>query len=404
MSGADRGRAAAAPKMDETARRQAGPAPAPTPAPTRHRQPATAALLALALVAALLCGVVAADGAVAAPGKQRGAARGKGLLLPRGDKVWFGLSDTGDPADFGAFSRDTGHHPALIQSFRAWGSDFPQSIRRWQIARARPILHITTADSQTGAELITPAQIAAGHGDGYLVRLNRLFWAKRMRAYIRPLGEPNRCRNVYAAYDCEGKPRGGGHSPRDYKRAFRRIYVIVHGGGRKRVIDRRLAEAGLPPLQAPVRGLPRAPVAVIWSPLPAGSPTVPHNRPRHFYPGSRWVDWAGTDFYAAYPEWKALTGLYRRFSGKPFAITEWGVESGDDPAFVRRLFTWVERHKRTRMLVYYQDFGAASRYRIQNWSASLSVLRNRLRSPLFPSFAPGAPHLPPPPPGGVAAP
>ena len=29
---------------------------------------------------------------------------GAGALLPRGDKIWFGTSDTGDPADFGAFS------------------------------------------------------------------------------------------------------------------------------------------------------------------------------------------------------------------------------------------------------------------------------------------------------------
>lgn len=388
--------------MNDASRTPAAPAAVPDPAKNRRRLPALAAL-ALALAAALLCAGLAAPGAGAAKPRKKGAATERDLLLPPGQKIWFGISDTGDPADFGAFSRDTGQHPAVIQSFRSWGSEFPKSIRRWQIARARPILHITTADNSSGAEVITPAQIAAGHGDGYLVRLNRLFWAKKMRAFIRPLGEPNRCRNVYAAYDCEGRPRGGGRSPRDYKRAFRRIYVIVHGGGKKRAIDRRLAAAGLPPLRARVGGLPKAPVAVIWSPLPAGSPTVPHNRPRHFYPGSRWVDWAGTDLYAAYPEWKALTGLYRRFSGKPFAITEWGVESGDDPAFVRRLFTWVERHKRTRMLVYYQDFGATSSYRIQNWSASLGVLRNRLRSPLYPSFAPGAPRVPPPPPGGVAA-
>jgi hypothetical protein len=145
-------------------------------------------------------------------------------------------------------------------------------------------------------------------------------------------------------------------------------------------------------------------VAIVWSPLPAGSPTVPQNRPRHFYPGSRWVDWVGTDFYASYPEWDALTGLYKRFSGKPFALTEWGVEAGDDPDFVRKLFAWIAQHPRTKMLVYYQDFGSTSNYRIQNFPASLAVLRDRVHSPTFPSFAPGAPHLPPPPPGGVGTP
>ncbi len=332
------------------------------------------------------------------------ASAGASLLLPPGKKTYFGVSDTGDMADFGRFSDAVNKHPAVIESFRTWGSDFPDSIRRWQTARARPMLHITTADTGDGHEVISLPRIAAGHGDRYLVRLNKLFHEKGMRAYIRPLGEPNRCLNAYAAYDCSGASRGPEHSTRAYKRAFRRIYVIVHGGGKRRAIDRRLAEAGLPPLTVDVRALPAAPVAVVWSPLPAGSPTVPHNRPKHFYPGSRWVDWVGTDFYAAYPEWDALTGLYRRFSGKPFAITEWGVESGDDPAFVSKLFAWLGSHRRCRMLVYYQDFGDTSSYRIQNYSASLSVLRARLHSGLFPAYARGAPHLPPPPPGGVAAP
>lgn len=331
------------------------------------------------------------------------APAGAGLLEPRGKKVWFGLSDTGDMADFGQFSELTNKHPAVIESFRTWGSDFPESIQRWQTARARPILHITTADNNDGHEIITPRGIAQGGGDEYLVRLNRLFHEKEMRAYIRPLGEPNRCLNVYAAYDCEGMLKDAAHRPRWYKLAFRRIYVIVHGGGKAKQIDRRLAEAGLPPLTAEVGGLPKAPVAVIWSPLPSGSPTVPHNRPRFFWPGSRWVDWSGTDFYASYPEWKALTGLYNRYPNKPFAITEWGVEAGDDPAFVSKLFAWVKKHPRCKMLVYYQDFGSASNYRIQNYPSSLSVLRDRLHSGLFPSFAPGAPQLPPPPPGGVAA-
>jgi hypothetical protein len=345
---------------------------------------ALAALVALALAAA--------------------APAGASLLEPPGKKVWFGVSDTGDPAQFGEFSNAVDKHPAVIESFRTWGSDFPDSIQRWQTARARPMIHITTADNSDGHEIVTPRAIAEGAGDEYLIRLNRLFYEKEMRAYIRPLGEPNRCLNVYASYDCGGNARGGDHTPRWYKLAFRRIYVIVHGGGKAKEINRRLAEAGLRPLNAIVGGLPKAPVAIVWSPLPAGSPTVPQNRPRHYYPGSKWVDWVGTDFYASYPEWGALSGLYNRYAGsKPFALTEWGVENGDDPSFVGKLFSWVTKHPRCRMLVYYQDFGSTSSYRIQNYSASLAVLKARLHSGLFPPFAPGAPHQPPPPPGGVAA-
>jgi hypothetical protein len=347
-----------------------------------------------AVLAALLC--AASLIALAVP------AAGAGLLEPRGKRVWFGVSDTGDPASFGQFSTAVSHHPAVIESFRTWGSDFPDSIVRWQTARARPMIHITTADNNDGHELISPEAIAEGAGDEYLLRLNRVFYSKQMRAFVRPLGEPNRCLNVYASYDCGGDLRDDAHRPRWYKLAFRRIYILVHGGGKRAKINQRLGEAGLPPLTVAARGLPAAPVAIVWSPLPSGSPTTPQNRPKNYYPGSRWVDWAGTDFYAGYPEWKSLTGLYRRYADKPFAITEWGIESGDDPAFVSRLFAWVERHPRCKMLVYYQDFGSTSSYRIQNYSASLEILKAQLHSPLFPSFAPGAPRLPPPPPGGVA--
>ncbi len=332
-------------------------------------------------------------------------AAGAGSLQPRGKKILFGISDTGDPADFGQFSELLDKHPALIESFRTWGSDFPESIQRWQTARARPVLHITTADHNDGHELISPRAIAQGRGDDYLVRLNKLFWAKKMRAYIRPLGEPNRCLNVYASYDCAGRLRDRAHRPFWYRRAFRRIHLIVHGGGKRRAIDARLMDAGLRPLKSDVGGLPRAPVAVIWSTLPAGSPTAPHNRPRHFYPGDDYVDWVGTDFYSDNQDWKALNGLYRRYSTKPFAIPEWGVASGDDPRYVQHLLSWVKRHRRCKMLVYYQDFGSSSPYRIQNYPASIGVLDRLLHSKRFPAFAPGHPKPPPPPPppsGGLA--
>jgi hypothetical protein len=330
------------------------------------------------------------------------APAGAGSLVPRGKNVFFGLSDTGDSADFGQFASALHKHPALIESFRTWGSDFPDSIERWQAAQARPVLHITTADNGDGHEIITPRGIASGGGDEYLIRLNKLFWAKKMRAYIRPLGEPNRCLNVYAAFDCAGQPRDAAHSPRWYRLAFRRIYVIVHGGGSRNRIDARLREAGLPALQSDVPGLPKAPVEVIWSPLPAGSPTIPPNRPRNFYPGSRWVDWAGTDFYSDNQDWKSLYGLYRRYADKPFAITEWSVDTGDDSAYVRKLMTWVDHHRRTKMLVYYQDFGSTSSYRIQSSPASLGVLRSMIHNGRFPSYAPFPPKAPPPPPGGLA--
>ena len=97
-----------------------------------------------------LCAVVALCLLFAAPGRRRlaGAARQEGLLR---------ASATPATPPTSASSRSVLHkHPALIECFRTWGSDFPESIERWQEARARPILHITTADNNDGHELISP--------------------------------------------------------------------------------------------------------------------------------------------------------------------------------------------------------------------------------------------------------
>ncbi|HXQ88047.1 MAG TPA: hypothetical protein VN733_00260, partial [Solirubrobacterales bacterium] len=52
-----------------------------------------------------------------------------GLLKPPGKKVYWGVSDTGDPADFGQFADVLNKHPAVMQSFRTWGTDFDEVIR-----------------------------------------------------------------------------------------------------------------------------------------------------------------------------------------------------------------------------------------------------------------------------------
>ena len=330
------------------------------------------------------------------------------LLQPGPGKTFFGLTDSGVTSQFTEFGELVGKHPAIIESFRAWGDDLKGSIKRWQKALSRPVLHISTADPNDGHELIDPRQIAQGYGDNYLMNLNYIFWSKGIRAYIRPLGEPNRCLNVYAAYDCEGNPTSSGQKPYWYRMAFRRMYVILHGGGKVAKIDARLAKAGLPPLRsesgALPTGLPKAPIELIWSPLPGGSPEVRQNLPGFFYPGSRYVDWVGTDFYADYPVWKSLAGFYERFArreGKPLSLTEWGLYGSDDTSFVKRLFVWAQRHPRCRMMIYYQDFGSTSSYRLENYPASLSIVKRKLRSPRFPAYAFEPPQPPPPPPGGV---
>ncbi len=323
------------------------------------------------------------------------------VLKPPPGKVFFGVTDTGDAGDFRDFSRSVGKHPPVIQTYHQWGNSWEKSMPRWRAVKARPMIHITTrADS--GEELITPRQIARGRGDDYLIRINTQAARRKLRIYLRPLGEPNRCLNYYAGVDCSGNVRGGDYAFKWYRSAFRRIAIITRGGAKRGTINARLKRIGLPKVQnvGAAKRLPRvlrrAPVSMIWSPLPAGSPTVRANRPASYWPGKKWVDWVGTDFYNRYNDWKHLANFYDRWAlgkNKPLALTEFGLWGSDGPGFVKRIFAFARKRSKVRMMVYYQDFGSSNSFRIQNFPRGRKMLARFLNKRRFPSFAPGYPRF-----------
>lgn len=326
-------------------------------------------------------------------------------LVPPKPDVFLGVSDRGTTAEFDQFAELTGKHPALLETFHPWGNSLNEAYERWRETGTRPVLHISTADDQTLAELITPEQIALGYGDDYLLQLNSFFASKGLPAYIRPLGEPNRCLNVWSAVECDGAQKGGEHTPGWYKQAFRRIVTIVRGGQSLEGIDATLAELGLPPVQRtkgpPPTELPAAPVSIVWSTLPGGSPRVKGNFPGDYWPGRRWVDWVGSDFYSEYPVWKDLNRFYlaKQWKRMPIAMTEWAVSGEDDPRFVKQVVAWTVKHPRVRMLVYYNGFGTGNPYDLSLYPRTANTLRKKIRRPTFLSTAEyNAGLLPPLPP------
>jgi hypothetical protein len=320
-------------------------------------------------------------------------------LLPPGKQIFFGVSDTGKAEGFRSFARAIGKRPAVVQTFHPWGNSLTKALPRWRSIRARPMLHITTKEDD-GTEIITPRGIAFGGGDDYLLRLNRVLARQNVRIYIRPMGEPNRCLNPYAGVDCAGNVRGGSYSFKWYRSAFRRIALIIRGGARRGKIDARLSRLGMPEIQRQTenrlpRRLPKTKAAIVWSPLPAGSPTVRVNRPANYWPGRDWVDWVATDFYSRYNNWRHLKRFYAKWSEKkrmPMALTEWGLWAEDSPAFVNRLFRFVNSRDRVRMMIYYQDFVVPNDFRIQNFPRARKALRKQVARPHFPRFAPRFPR------------
>jgi beta-mannanase len=229
------------------------------------------------------------------------------------------------------------------------------------------------------SEVITPGQIARGQGDGYLVRMNRKLVNWGEPTYIRPLAEMNQANNAYAGFNKNGTSRGASHSPKAFKAAWRRMTLILRGGP-VADIDAKLAALHLPPVRGVRRdgvlGTPQ--VALMWVPQTRGTPDIPANMPRAYWPGPGYVDWVGTDFYSRFPRFDWLTQFYNSFKGKPFVFGEWGMWGSDNPGFVRQLFAWVRARPRVKLMMYNQGKLHRGPFRLDNYPQAKAEIKRQL--------------------------
>jgi hypothetical protein len=305
---------------------------------------------------------------------------GAQAYLPPRHELFAGVA--GQPLS--AYVQAVGKHPAVYQVFAAWGEYLPAIFQDAAAAHARLMIHITTASG--GHEAITPAGIANGGGDGWLIALNEAMAAGSGITYIRLMSEMDGSWNPYSAYNADGSSRGAAHSAAAFRRAWQRVTLIMHGGTLNG-IDAELRRLGLPKLRSR-HDLPRASVAMLWVPQVAGAPDIPGNRPRDYWPGSRWVDWVGTDFYGNAPNFAGLTALYDAFPRQPFVFGEYALWGSDDPGFIRQLFSWVHAHGRTRMMIYNLGLNPRGPFRLWRYPHAARELRRLLASSQFPAYAP----------------
>lgn len=292
---------------------------------------------------------------------------------PRGH-VYLGLA--GRPSGR-AFRQATGRHPDVFQSFTMFGQKPDYIFQRAAGQHAAPMIHISTSAGNNMPERLSPRDIALGRGDHWLIQLQREIAAVGGPVYVRPLAEMDGHWNPYSAYGPSGR-RDAAHSTRWFKRAWKRMAVILRGGPD--------VDAQLRALKLPVTGrggLPAAQVALVWCPQVAGAPDVPGNSPRAYWPGGKWVDWVSTDFYSRFPNWSGLEHFYREFPHKPFALAEWALWGSDDPGFVHHLFRWVRSHKRVRMLVYNQGTQAGGPFDLGRYPRSRAAIRAETRGRRF---------------------
>jgi hypothetical protein len=306
--------------------------------------------------------------------------------LPPAGKVFAGVSGgiTSEDSEVPGFSARAGKHAAVIQTFTAWDYNYTRYLRNAAHHQARVMVHISTKGSG-GGEAITPRGIARGHGDAHLVHLTRAFADSGQVVYVRIMAEMNGSWNPYSAY---GPRRDAAHSTHSFKQAWRRMVLIMRGGPVDQ-INAQLHALHLPPVHGASGTLPQPKIAFLFVPEVSGDPNVPGNSPRAYYPGGRYVDWVGTDFYSKFPNYKGLNAYYKQFPHKPFVFGEWALWGHDDPGFVRGLFHWIKTHRRVHMVMYNQgSHPSESPFELARYPHSAAVLRHELSSPLFAPLAP----------------
>src|SRR3954451_13889428 len=297
-------------------------------------------------------------------------------FAPPPGNVYTGMSGSTSTSPF---TQQVGKDVAVFGVFTKWDGANEHAFSAARQAGARLMLHVSTQDGYGTREVISPLGIARGQGDRYLLSLNRRIAAEGAPVYVRLLAEMNQANNGYSAFDRSGRSRGRSHSTKAFRGAWRRSALILRGGP-VAAIDARLRALGLPPVQgAGAPELPRPQVALLWVPQTEGSPAIAANAPRAYWPGGRYVDWVGTDFYSRFPNFDKLERFYHAFSGKPFAFGEWALWGRDDPGFVRRLFGWIRSHPRVQMQLYNQGGRSTGPFRLTRYPRSAAAIRTALR-------------------------
>ena len=251
--------------------------------------------------------------------------------------------------DVARFDRLTGQHTASAVAFlgwdqgRTWGKPYSYFL---DTLGARPHLALTAERGSGGA--IAPRDIALGQGDAHLINLAQAIASSGKPVLLRPLGEPNNQAASYCA--CRG---GSANSTKWYRKAFQRIYILMHGGTAA-AMSARLRALGMPGVSqdTPVNSYPK--MTVVWNPLAVAVPDVPGNHYRNYYPGAGFLDAYGNDYYDLNGVYSFVrtTELYKAYPNKPFMFPEWGL-GVDDPGYVRAFASFVRAHRRVDFIGFY---------------------------------------------------
>jgi len=260
-----------------------------------------------------------------------------------------------DPSLIEAYGAQVGQRPVLVSSYRDWTKpllDPTQLDAAWERGGV-PLVTWEPWSQHDEGETFPMAAIAAGCCDEFIAES-----AQQAAAWGRPLF-------LRFAHEMNGGwyPWGRGRpgsSPGAYKAAWRHVVSIFRANGATNV-------------------------KWVWTPYV----TVGHRfRFAQYFPGDRWVDWAGVDGLNGGPVfgWRSFESIFRdsytrlvRLTRRPLILAEVGSsEDGGDKAawLARALSASIPKMTHIRAIVWWAD---GSDYRgnfaVDSSPAALSALR-----------------------------
>lgn len=231
---------------------------------------------------------------------------------------------------------------------RSWGKPYSYFL---QTLGARP--HLALKTDRGGRGGISPRNIALGRGDAHLIALAQAIAQVGRPVIVRPFPEMNNYDNDYAAFNASGRRRDASRSTLWNRRAFQRVYILMHGGSAA-YMSAKLRARKMPGVLVDLPPNPYPNMTVVWNPLAVGEPPVRGNGFPDYFPGLAYVDAYGSNYYntTGTYAWHRTTDLYRAYPRKPFFFPEWGLTM-DAPGYVCSFARFVRNHRRVRFASFY---------------------------------------------------
>jgi hypothetical protein len=272
------------------------------------------------------------------------------------------------------YAQKVGRRPVIVSRYPNWSSP-PFEAAALNAIWRRGAVPLVTWEPWDSAKKGIPLQaIAAGRYDRYVRRSARAAVAWGHPILLRFAHEMNG--------DWYPWGRRDGNTPQVYVAAWRHIVELFREAGATNVewvwAPNANEQAG-PSISLPfVGGGPRHPFPF-----------------RQYYPGDRWVDWAGLDGFnwGKGGEWQSFTDIFGssydsliRLTSRPIIVTETASNErgGDKAAWITSAFRdEIPQFPRIRAVVWFDEAFSGVSARLDSSPAALSAFRSVVSSPRY---------------------